>query len=349
MITNLKTKNSLPTKCRIYRTKKIAIEYLEYADIHSLPIDFKNVPIPDGNRWIIYEYNEAKSVLNEKNPNILDPLNIKAKKATARTILIKGSDTYLTVYRQSEKKERDYYTLAHELGHIVLSHLTDFDETCLSRGGLDKHKYKILEREAELFAAELIMPFPILTDMNLNTYDEISAICKTSKRASKIRFENLYKYPLPESLNDTFQIVKSNFKAFINKRYCCICGCSTNKNNKFCPVCGSIKKNWGDGKMEYIKIPLDENGKAKKCPTCGNEDLDQSNKFCQVCGTFLYNYCTRCHSKLSGNARYCSTCGSESTFYKSEVLLSWEEDRDAYTEAQSYANNNLVDDGDIPF
>lgn len=50
----------------------------------------------------------------------------------------------------------------HEIGHIVLGHLTDFGETALDRGGLTQKKYGVLEVEAHYFAAEFLMPTALL-------------------------------------------------------------------------------------------------------------------------------------------------------------------------------------------
>ena len=68
--------------------------------------------------------------------------------------------------------------------------------------------------------------------------------------------------------------------------------------------------------MNYDYILLNDRSKAKICPTCENENTNIDGNFCQICGTQILNECTsyKCKSTLSGDARYCSFCGCESTF-----------------------------------
>lgn len=339
-------KNNIPEEFREERTKRLALQYLQYCDINSLPIDIRNLPIPDGRQWIVYEYEEAKSILGT-----YDPLNIVAKNAAARTISPRGSNYYLTIYRHTKYPGRDYYTLAHELGHIVLGHFSEFEQTSLSRGGLKPKEYNVLENEAELFAAELIMPYPVLSKIKAYNQDSIKKICKTSSIASNRRIKDIRNYSLPQALADTCIRIENNFESFINERECLICGnCTTDKDAKYCPICGhKLPYNWGDGKMKYTEIQLDKNGRATICPTCGNEDLGDNNKFCQVCGTFLYNFCTKCHTKLNGDARYCNICGSISTFLQDGLLSTWADEQKAleYVNKSDEQNDNDIED--IPF
>ena len=79
---------------------------------------------------------------------------------------------------------------------------------------------------------------------------------------------------------------------------------------------------------------MDDNLKIKKCPRCENELFDDDADYCQICGLPLHNYCLGQpeydrygniegygnRHKNKGNARYCKTCGSE-TSYKQEGVL----------------------------
>ncbi|EGP4808374.1 ImmA/IrrE family metallo-endopeptidase, partial [Enterococcus faecium] len=53
--------------------------------------------------------------------------------------------------------ERIRFSIAHELGHIILNHFSSGD-LILTRGGLSEERYKILEKEADTFARELLAP-----------------------------------------------------------------------------------------------------------------------------------------------------------------------------------------------
>lgn len=325
-------KNNIPKVPRLERAKKIAIEYLNYADIRSLPINFFTLPIPDMHKWIIIEYEEAKKIMN-----IFDPLNIVAKKADARTLLKRGNENYVTVYKKSQTPERDYYTLAHELGHIVLCHLTDFKQTALSRGGLDAEQYSVLEHEADLFAAELLMPYPVLRNIHPNTPADICKICKTSKFSSARRFSDLKGYYLPNYLKKSCTMVAENFSDFINKRYCVNCNSGfISHGGDYCSICGNKTKKWGDVKVIYNSIKLNEKGKAKVCPICKNENTNLRGEYCQICGINLVNKCTKCNTPLTGDARFCEFCGAKSTYLENGLLQDY----------KSYKNSNKFE---MPF
>jgi hypothetical protein len=77
--------------------------------------------------------------------------------------------------------------------------------------------------------------------------------------------------------------------------------------------------------MRYAKITFNDKGKASVCPICNNENTDIEGDYCQICGAFLRNECTNdnCKCELPGDSRYCSLCGSESTFYKDGLLKDW--------------------------
>ena len=324
MNTQKEIKNNIPKVPRLERTKKIAIEYLNYADIRSLPINFFTLPIPDMNEWIIIEYEEAQKIMK-----VSDPFNIVARKADARTLLKRGDRNYVTVYKKSQTPERDYYTLAHELGHIVLSHLTSFKETALSGGGLDAKQYSILEAEADLFAAELLMPYPVLKKLQPNTPAAISEICKTSKYSSIRRFSDLKRYHLPNYLKKTCIMVIENFNDFINKRYCVNCNSGfISHGGNYCSICGNKTKKWGDVKVVYDSIELSEKGKAKVCPICENENTNLRGDYCQICGANLVNKCTKCNTPLTGDARFCEFCGSKSTYFENGILEDYQKYQD---------------------
>ena len=81
-----------------------------------------------------------------------DPLFIDKESADAKTQHLRGQADYLVVYDDRvENYQRIRWTIAHEIGHIVLGHLTSFEATAVSRKPVGA-EYKVLEREADTFA-----------------------------------------------------------------------------------------------------------------------------------------------------------------------------------------------------
>lgn len=69
-------------------------------------------------------------------------------------------DRYRLAYDCSTRP-RTRWTLAHELGHIVLRHLEDFPETSITRTQ-SPVLLDILDKEADKFASEILAPAPLL-------------------------------------------------------------------------------------------------------------------------------------------------------------------------------------------
>lgn len=94
--------------------------------------------------------------------------------------------------------------------------------------------------------------------------------------------------------------------------------------------------------MKYENVyELNENGVAKTCPKCHNEEISKDDNYCEICGASLVNRCTNeeCGAIGSGKARYCKICGSETEFFKRGYLESW----DVYDEYEIEVEENAQD------
>ena len=338
-------KEKINKKARKNRCKLFALEYINYKKITKLPINFEGLyDIFENFEWIILDYEEAKKCMN-----VSDPLNIKSRKCLARTFHERGSKVFLTVYVKNLKyPNRDYYTIAHELGHIILGHFIEFEETALARGGLTQKAYDVLEREADIFAAELIMPMPVLQKIKVKTYNDIVNICNVTKSSASIRLSEMKKYWIPDFIINIYNDTHLLFNDFINKKHCLQCNYGfISHNSKFCPICGHNKLIWGDGKMMYDSIELNELNKAKICPVCENENTNIEGDYCQICSTQIRNKCTKCGKILIGEARYCNYCNNESTFFKDNLLQDWQTLNSK--DIVSYNYSDTIPDSEMPF
>jgi hypothetical protein len=122
-----------------------------------------------------------------------DPLFIDAEGADAKTHHQRGSSDYLVVYDDRvDNYQRVRWTMAHELGHIVLGHLVSFDATALSRGSLTEKDYKVLEREADCFAANILAPMTIINRIpSIKTRSDFMEVCDLSGMAADNCMEEL--------------------------------------------------------------------------------------------------------------------------------------------------------------
>jgi len=87
--------------------------------------------------------------------------------------------------------------IAHELGHFILHHNPDQFSICNESAFVDWHGHRPQEKEANEFAAELLMPNHLYRDeakfreMNAEAIDDLSGIFEVSFTAAAIRYVDL--------------------------------------------------------------------------------------------------------------------------------------------------------------
>ena len=224
------------------------------------------------------------------------------------------------------------WNLAHELGHVILSHHKMAGLETLRRTGIDDSTYNYLEKEADYFAQLLLVPHAALLGFRIENSNHIKVMCKISGPASRKRYYEYSNWKSHVDAKDAYDNrVFNYYYKFIYKRHCKNCDARLiQRHGKYCPICGQKTLQWGDGKMKYPKLEVYETGKLKQCPTCDNEETDIEGDYCQICGKSLVNRCVNndCPSYqhndvLPSNARYCPICGNRSSFYNKNMLPDW--------------------------
>lgn len=317
----------IPSRPDFYFATKRAYEFLIELDITSLPVDpFKIIDKFDNN-WHILSWTELK-----RAKNIDDPFDLKKDNAEAKTKIIRGTDDYLIVYDDTiNSPERIRWTIAHEIGHIVLGHLVNYEVTALNRRGLTKDQYGVLETEAHWFAEGILAPNHLINLFGINTSEEISFLCDISKDAgtkvlNHIQNNNFKNDPVVESkllrnfynffLKDDFrQSIMNGINKFYGSylyvdfvKYCRICRSCNNyiadDNQSFCHVCGQ------EVPEVYSYYPFKQivNGLMRGFPTY------LEGKYYEPIFTDEKNrvhFCPKCKNHFfSEDAEYCSICGT---------------------------------------
>lgn len=240
------------------------------------------------------------------------------------------------------------FTLMHEIGHIFLGHLTDFDETILTRSTLTEQKYRVLENEANSFARNTLAPVMVVKALNTKSIQNLVSSFGLSRAAAETRLNSLtMDYQWIGSPFIRFQRLHFNqYIRFCNhSKQCLICSHHfIHENADYCPVCGhgALLNKKGVDEMYYKGYLVDDNSRVIVCPSCENEDIDYEGEWCKICNTYLVNECAPtwktingwnevvppCGEKLDGDARYCVKCGNESTFYQQNVLKDWKTEKE---------------------
>jgi Zn-dependent peptidase ImmA (M78 family) len=310
--------------------------------IITIPID--PFQIIRNNKWGLVTYSD---LAQEQGVTVAD-IELAFQSEDGYTIF--DGTNYTIAYNDTIAVHgRIRFTLMHEIGHIYMNHLIDFDETILRRSALTEDKYKVLENEANSFARNVLAPVMVVKDLKMDSANDLVTHFGISLSAAKTRLKALmldYKVLLSQYIN--FQ--RFNFKSFtsvyLHSKRCLRCShYFVNADAKYCPVCSSDRLYKCKEKldMKYDGYDLDEFGRAFECPRCGNEELNYDGDHCKVCSLIIINKCTNqemwngeiqweCGTMLDGNARYCIKCGCESTFYQQNLLDKWEDEKTAKEE-----------------
>lgn len=102
------------------------------------------------------------------------------------------NNRYLILYNNDPMhniKERQRFTVAHEVGHILLEHLPYIVEQKIAMENIISQNHPLFEQEADWCASMILCPFPVLKELNVKSPEEIRKLCGISIQASRIKYE----------------------------------------------------------------------------------------------------------------------------------------------------------------
>lgn len=157
------------------KARDLSWEILLKADITNLPVDLSKVLKAVDVKAILY----CDAFFDADSPRL------------------RGSDGFVTkiggkkaIYLNEEKgtTQRRRFTMAHEIGHIVLDH--PITPIIYRNSEVDENQSPT-EIQANIFARDLLMPAGVLAKLHVTTVDEIMRICNVSYTSAQIRLERL--------------------------------------------------------------------------------------------------------------------------------------------------------------
>lgn len=329
---------TVPIKPRRNLVKKAARAFLLSSNQDKLPIDVDSFFQPG--KYFLFEAEKAEQLTQMKIP--IDFWSNHT--AEAFTCFYEG--VYITIFKTvGRTSQRIRFSKAHELGHIVLNHFTEFEQPD-SYSIYKSAAYQVLEREADMFAAELLAPTPILNKLSLFDVERIKRLCDISTPAADITISDM-NLDLNVSEADKNSVLRRFHRYIYTKEYnkclieevCPRCHSQISKGTEYCQICGCrIVHHVKGSPQEYSAPIVTQNGRLRTCLKCGTSIFRGGQTKCDECGQPLYNKCKNPeHKKLLPEfARYCPYCGEASTFYESEILLDWVNDLKRSNEANSY-------------
>lgn len=162
--------------------------------IKELPVSLNQ--IIKNNKWKAIPYSKLRT-LNIEKYNFLMKNNLGFAELR--------NDEYFIYYDDKVEIKIQRFTVAHEIGHIVLNHFNIFSDN--------------REKEANMFAARLLMPICVLYECKVSKPEEIMELCDVSLTSAKYRFERLQMLKQRNKFytDKTERIVYKNFKSYIKK------------------------------------------------------------------------------------------------------------------------------------
>ncbi len=117
------------------------------------------------------------------------------------------NNQYCILYDETLSTTRKRFTIAHELGHVIMKHSGMPDE----------------ETEANIFASRLLMPACVLYECGVSSATDIMELCDVSRTAAEIRLERLnilrkrgkfYTSPLERQVYKQFEGFITNLRRY---------------------------------------------------------------------------------------------------------------------------------------
>ena len=133
--------------------------------------------------------NEKVKELPVKVSEICDHMGIKIKPEeqgkSGHCEYIDGAPVIFC--NRSEPIKRQRFTVAHELGHVLMRHTDKYGVMYRDPAPTDDPK----EQAVNVFAARLLAPAIVLRDLGVTNADQIAEICQISQTAAEYRMQRL--------------------------------------------------------------------------------------------------------------------------------------------------------------
>ena len=131
----------------------------------------------------------------EKGRDLIREMNLETLARQDGFSVVFGAQFFVFYDEHIYPKERIHFTLAHELGHIVLGHHMQRGIFCrFKHTGRNKriiNRFARKEMQANVFASRLLAPACVLHALHIHSAEDIATLCGLSLQAAQIRMKRL--------------------------------------------------------------------------------------------------------------------------------------------------------------
>lgn len=181
---------------KYYKISHLSRDFLLKNKITELPVNLNS--LVKNNGWHVLSYTKLKQADKDES---FDGL-IKNNLGFTQKI---NSGEYYIFYDDTCSLELQRFTIAHEIGHIVLDH---FNFPIINR-----------EQEANMFATRILMPMCVLYECKIKSPEQLSKMCFVTLTTAQFRFERLQLLKLRNKFytDENEKRLFKAFKKYINK------------------------------------------------------------------------------------------------------------------------------------
>lgn len=165
--------------CNYKNARDAAWKTLIECGISSLPV--RPSEICRHYNWVLADYIDGK-----RSIELLGLSELREK--TDGFCAVTENHVYI-FYDSSLTVGRQRFTVAHEIGHLILGHVGPGTATVENREPTGAEREE--ETQANQFAARLLAPACVLHEIGATEPEEIQKMCGISKQAAKIRAERM--------------------------------------------------------------------------------------------------------------------------------------------------------------
>lgn len=158
--------NNNISKNMYYRISRLARQFIIDNNIDELPINMGQLIL--NNHWKVISYTKAFDFVDIEERKIMQECSGYVKKMNG---------IYYIFYDNCMDIPSQRFTIAHEIGHIVMQHFSNLSPT--------------REKEANMFASRLLMPMCVLHECKINSYLELQQMCNVNSELAEYRFNRL--------------------------------------------------------------------------------------------------------------------------------------------------------------
>ena len=116
---------------------------------------------------------------------LIRELGLEAQCDISDGFTVRSGDRCYVFYNMEQPPGRVRFTIAHELGHVLLGHLGDGEHTVYNREASSEDAPE--EHMANVFASRLLAPACVLHALGAVTPEQIAAVCDISMAAARFR------------------------------------------------------------------------------------------------------------------------------------------------------------------